>query len=112
MAARLENQLRYAKRQTAYAWAKYYEELEVSHRSSLNQYNLNNQVAGVEELPLHLVAEIADLSKRLKQEISCPICFEVIDGEDLKITGCGHKYCKECFTKIDECSVCRKKIKK
>ena len=112
MAGNLENKLRFAKKQTAYAWAKYYEELEISHVSSVNQYNINNQVAEVEELPLHLVMEIADLSKKLKKEISCPICFDVIEGGDLKITGCGHKYCKECFTKINECAVCRKKIKK
>ena len=106
----MENKLRWAKKQTAYAWAKYYEELEVNHNQSVNQYKINSQVAEVEELPQFLVNEIADLTKKLKKEISCPICFDVI--EELKITGCGHKYCKECFTKISECAICRKKLKK
>jgi len=112
MTSRLENQLRYAKKQTAYAWAKYYEELETRHDNNVSQYNINNQVVGVEELPQHLVKEIAEYTEALKKEISCPICFDVIDKAVLKITGCGHKYCKECFDKIVECAICRKPIKK
>ena len=87
MTSRLENQLRYAKKQTAYAWAKYYEELETRHDNNVSQYNINNQVVGVEELPQHLVKEIAEYTEALKKEISCPICFDVIDkGKDLSLS--------------------------
>ena len=106
----MDNQLRYAKKQTAYAWAKYYQQLETNHQHRVNQYNLNHRMVGVDELPQHLVDEIAGLNIELKKEISCPICFDII--ENLKITGCGHKYCNECFKKIDKCSICRKKINK
>ena len=108
----MDNQLRYAKKQTAYAWAKYYQQLSINHEHSITQYNLNHKMVGIEELPQHLVDEIAELNIELKKDISCPICFDIIEKDVLKITGCGHKYCKDCFEKIDKCSICRKKINK
>ena len=35
----LENQLKWAKKQTAFAWAKYYEEINSSHIDDVHQYN-------------------------------------------------------------------------
>ena len=49
--------------------------------------------------------------KELNNKISCPICCEIIDPANLKLTNCGHKYCNDCFNKLEEsgyteCSVC------
>ena len=107
----LLKKLAYSKKQTAYAWAKFYEELEERHVSSVATYNMNAQVIEqVKELPAHLVREIQEMSEKLKREIECPICMDVI--QSLKITGCGHKYCLGCFAKIDVCALCKKKIYK
>jgi hypothetical protein len=107
----LNAKLAYAKKQTAYAWAKYYEELEQRHIASVQTYTMNTQeIEQAKELPAHLVREIQEMSEKLKREIECPICMEVI--KELKVTGCGHKYCEGCFAKIDVCALCKKKIYK
>ena len=109
----LRRQLAYSKRQTAFAWAKYYEQVNYQHNMNLTMYNShNNMVNGAEELPTHLVSEIEKMISELKKEIECPICMDIIGEGKLKITGCGHKYCDECFDKIDECAICRRKINK
>lgn len=105
------------RRQKAFAWAKYYEAINEAHTGNVAHYNTLEQVVEeVPELPKHLVDEYKQMLKDLHKEIECPICMEIIDGvefsRELKITGCGHKYCNDCFDKIDECAICRKKIKK
>ena len=113
---KLRQQLNYAKKQTAFAWAQYYQQLEENHNNSLDRYDQNNRIieSGSEVLPDHLVNEIYQMNEKLKKEINCPICLNTIDNKEykLKITGCGHKYCEDCFNKIDTCAVCRKKIYK
>jgi len=102
------------RKQKAFAWAKYYEALNEAHTGNVAHYHTINQVVEeVPELPKHMVDEYAELLKLLHKNIECPICMEIIQTPlVLKITGCGHKYCNECFDKIDECAVCRRKIKK
>tara|TARA_R110000765_G_scaffold143677_2_gene245381 strand:- start:1265 stop:1585 length:321 start_codon:yes stop_codon:yes gene_type:complete len=94
----------------AFAWAKYYEAKEEAHNNNVAHYNTTNAVIEIHELPKHLVDEYKVLLVELHKTIECPICFEIIDK--LRITGCGHKYCNDCFDKINECAVCRRKIKK
>jgi hypothetical protein len=107
----LLKKLAYSKKQTAFAWAKYYKELEERHVSSVATYNMNKKVIEQSnEIPAHLVREIQEMTVALKRDIECPICMDVI--QSLKITGCGHKYCEGCFTKIDVCALCKKKIYK
>jgi len=109
----LRNQLRWSKKQTAYAWAKYYEEVSSSHDNNVTLYNNHQAIMeGAEELPSHIVGEIEKMCKELKKDIECPICLDVIGHGKLKITGCGHKFCEECFNNIDTCAICRKKINK
>jgi hypothetical protein len=97
----------------AYAWAMYYNEIERTHTAALNHYYTVNRVVEDEFIPFpeHLTAEYNQMLKDLHKQIECPICMEII-GDDLKITGCGHKYCNSCFEKIDRCAICRRKIKK
>ena len=63
-------------------------------------------------LPTHLVEELEEMCIQLKKEIECPICLEPIEKGQLKISYCGHKYCKTCFSQIDKCCICRRPFKK
>lgn len=107
----LENQLKYSKKQTSYAWAKFYEAESNQHLENVVQYQKIEVFSQVEDIPLHIIAEFKEMMKQLKKKIECPICLEVIEVDDMKLAGCGHKYCSTCFEKIDKCAICRKKIK-
>ena len=107
----LRRKLNYSKKQTAYAWAKYYQETTSNHEQNVNHYQANTTILnGVDEMPQHIVEEIEKMTAQLKKQVECPICLEVIEVGALKISGCGHKYCGECFKQIDTCAICRKKI--
>ena len=110
---RLQNKLTWSKKQTSYAWAKNYELMNRQHSGYIRQYNQNNSVLEhADELPIHLVSEIEEMNKALKKDIECPICYETIEEGHLKISVCGHKFCDECFPKLDKCATCRRKFKK
>lgn len=101
------------KKERAFAWAKYYTEktdrLAADRANYLNYQNINK---GGEELPPHFTSWVEGLMKDLKQKIECPICMDIIEEGQLKITNCGHNYCSQCFKEIDKCAICRKKIYK
>lgn len=109
----MNSQIQRLKKAKAFAWAKYYEALNEAHHNDIAHYNTVTEfvLSGDLELPKHMVDEYAELCKELHKKIECPICFDIIE-EDLKITGCGHKYCSTCFERIDTCAICRRKIKK
>ena len=107
----LEKELAWAKKQTSFAWAKFYEAENNQHLEDMVQFKKIEVFTEVEDIPLHVVAELKSMMKQLKKKIECPICLEVIEVDDMKLAGCGHKYCSHCFEKIDKCAVCRKKIK-
>lgn len=130
------------KRQRAYAWSKYYKELEKNHDQQIQILGLLSMIRqnaiyfggmhstsgssidpididaparapdALPEMPNHLTTEFEDMLEKLKKSVECPVCLESIGKGKLKITGCGHKYCEACFAKIDKCAVCRRKIKK
>ena len=108
-----QQQLDYAKRQTSYAWAKYYSQINSAHNGDINVYRQNLRVLEhQDELPIHLVNEIEEMSKKLRIQIQCPICMEVIEEGKLKISVCGHKYCNDCFPQLDKCAMCRRVFNK
>ena len=111
----LQRQLQYSKKQTAYAWAKYYEERETAHTHDTNTFQSLINVEQQQDMPTHIVEELKELSTKLKKKIECPICLEIIDINFLSITKCGHKYCSPCLTQLknnsNKCAVCRRKIK-
>ena len=57
-----------------------------------------------------LKTQYLEMYEKLKMETECPICFETINKENAKLTNCGHLHCLTCFNKLDNCSICRKKI--
>jgi hypothetical protein len=109
----LTRKLNWSKKQTSYAWGKYYEQCRERQVSSIEAYQVVSNVP-VEELPTHLQNEMREYIKKLKIDIECPICLDVINPDNLEITRCGHKYCKTCFntlkTTTKKCAVCRKTI--
>lgn len=108
----LERQLDWAKRQKSYAWAKYFESEASRQRDDVVQYQQIERIVEVDDIPLNIRSEFKDMLKALKKKIECPICYNVIEPDDMKLTNCGHKYCPDCFEKIDKCAICRKSLKK
>jgi hypothetical protein len=69
-----------------------------------------NQYERSQEVPRFITDEIKSLIGELKKEIECPICYEELKSDEIKFSSCGHKYCQDCLSKINECAICRKKI--
>ena len=108
----VQNQLRYSKKQTCFAWAKYYEAEANRLRGDIAVYNNLNQLPP--ETPEFVLTQIKDLMVELKKKIECPICLDIIEPTELGITKCGHKYCKSCLDRLKttskKCAVCRKTL--
>ena len=96
-------------------WAKYYTAEARAHQKNIDLKEqiekLKNQIKGEDEgIPEFMKNEITDLLKELKKDIECPICYEDLKSDEIKFSSCGHKYCQDCLSKINECAICRKKI--
>ena len=65
-----------------------------------------------EQTPEFIVDELRELHQRLRIMVECPICYETIQSGSFKIAQCGHKYCDNCFSRLDRCAICRRKISK
>ena len=102
-------------------WAAFYKSENNAHERSLQVYETNRQLllkikereAPLEEkshIPDFVKNEITEMIDKLKIEISCPICYDILESKDIKFSNCGHKYCSTCLSKINECAICRKKI--
>jgi len=101
------------------AWRMYYSETEAHFRSHLQHYqdikDFEKRLEGANReavIPTHIINELKDLIAKTKKKVSCPVCLDIIKGEDLVITNCGHKYCKTCHDKLLTCALCRKPLKK
>jgi hypothetical protein len=44
----------------------------------------------------------------INKEYECPICYEDVIYSIKSI--CGHLYCLNCFSKLNKCAICRKKL--
>ena len=117
--SQLENQLNWSRRQTAFAWGKFYEVQR--QRFETNLITVNNFEANelIDEIPLglnkHLQDMIKELYKEAKSICDCSICLDRIDSEDLKTGKCGHNFHQSCIdTWIaggnKKCPVCRKQF--
>ena len=96
-------------------WASFYRsEADAHQRDTLYLEAIHDLKLKLEEteteFPAFVANELRDLMISLKKQIECPICMDELDAKDIKFSSCGHKYCQECLSKLDECAVCRKKI--
>ena len=107
-----------------YAWAKYFKLLEEHHYLEMRVLGAMQQLddtgtcedpidvdSPVKMIPEHVTKEIEDMMGELKKNVECPVCMEVIPKGSLKITSCGHKFCKTCVDRLDTCALCRHKLK-
>ncbi len=108
----LRNQLNWSKKQTAFAWAKFYEASTTQLRSDIEAYNQINTLPP--ETPDFVLEQLKEFHIQLRKKIECPICLDIIEPEGLSISKCGHKYCKDCLDKLKtttkKCAICRKKL--
>mgnify|MGYP003152606385 FL=1 len=110
----LRNKLAWSKKQTSYAWGKYYESQSENQGVHINHFEYLTQVVERDTTPQFVIDELKDLMIQLKKEIECPVCLSVIQPENIGFTKCGHKYCKECLEQLKlttkKCAMCNRKI--
>ena len=116
------------RKQTAYAWGRYYDIEAQFHNAQMAIYNELNEShipdpegeydmfdVGTD----HLNKFVSDLYKKAKEQVQCSICLEIIDANDLEITKCGHTFHKNCMTELKkaksedryvDCPICRTKL--
>lgn len=116
----LTTRLNYANKRVAFAWAKYYEQLNNALHEDHGHYIQYNRVVEEDTIPEHIKGQLKEMATALKKKWECPICLDMIEEGDLDITNCGHFYCKPCLTQHKEvqkrdgkakweCATCRRK---
>ncbi len=119
MAARDTAELTRVRRQKAFAWAKYYEQVNTAHSNDRVHFRTYSSAAAETSIPAHIKTEFLSMAATLKKRWECPICLGMIEEGDLEITNCGHYYCKGCLTGLQaaartahkpkwDCAVCRR----
>jgi hypothetical protein len=48
-----------------------------------------------------------ELYKQCDSTDDCPVCYETIDSEKLKVPGCCHTICTDCAGRCNNCPICR-----
>lgn len=93
-----------------YAWAQYFQS-RTEHIQKMSE--LHKKIEKINKsswIPKHFLNNYLEMANELKREISCIICYDSVNKDNVSITLCGHIYCKVCISKINECSVCKKKL--
>jgi hypothetical protein len=106
-AEQLTLKLNWARKQKAYAWAKFYETTRGVLHDDHAHYATFNQVADDRSIPEHIKTTMKETATALKKKWECPICVDMIDDDDLEITNCGHFYCKGCLAQWQAASKAR-----
>jgi len=105
-------------------WACFFKSENNNHRIHTEYcdkiFQLNNKLKDLTQLenqgiPIHIVSELKELYDLSKKEISCPICLDTIETNNIKFSSCGHKYCNNCLEQLKaqnnpKCAICRRKI--
>ena len=116
---KLTSSLQFARKQKAFAWAKYYEQVNGSHHADHDTVIVYERIVEDAGIPVHIKTEMKEMAIALKKKWECPICMEMIDDGELEITNCGHYYCKPCLVAYQvqqkrenpnkwKCAVCRR----
>ncbi len=95
-------------------WKCYY--IEREHIYDLQEVRENLQ-DDVEELRKnetgdyeHLKNMFLTLYEKVGELCECPVCFETMTKEVTFVPMCGHLICNNCKSRLDKCSICRKKL--
>jgi Zinc finger, C3HC4 type (RING finger) len=97
MADRQAQQMIAQRKQTKYAWAKFYEMAGERHEVDYRHYRRLTETTQAVGVPEHIKQELKTLAQELKKNWECPICYEMIEHEKLYISNCGHFYCQPCL---------------
>ena len=105
------SELEWQKRQTKYAWAKYYE-LQRTHLGLDIEQVRVLRVMVEEEVPQFIRDELKVLLTELNKRVQCPVCLDDMEPSNLEISKCGHKYCQSCLETLKAqpnpmCALCR-----
>lgn len=124
--ASLTTSLTYARKRTAFAWAKYYEATNADHHGAVVHHAVLQSNIADPAIPKHIKNALTEMAGELKKKWDCPICSDMIPDGGLEISNCGHFYCKPCLVSLKafwatkpeseskgkwECGVCRRKHK-
>jgi hypothetical protein len=65
-----------------------------------------------EDIPPHFTREFIKMAIELNKEHNCPVCYECVNEETIKIPFCAHIICKDCYQqlRVKKCPTCRKDI--
>jgi len=74
------------------------------HRLRVERRIANNKYKAMIEKMQKKFSEYYD---KLVEKDECPVCYEEIIAEKLKVPGCCHSICKGCAEKCDKCPICR-----
>lgn len=55
----------------------------------------------------NLINKLYDVYKKSNIKEECPVCYDTIENEKLKIPRCAHYICESCHSRCDECPICR-----
>ena len=101
-------------------WACFFKAEQLNHELHMEQMETLKKLeekmkereskSEIWNIPEFVKTEITDMIKELKKNVECPICYEELTADKIKFSGCGHKYCETCLSKINECAICRRKI--
>ena len=116
-------QIKQLERKSKMGWACYYQSQQKHHEETSLMYNKimrlqifirerDKPLVEKAHIPEFITNEILELTEQLKREIQCPICMDDLPAKEIKFSSCGHKYCKDCLSKIDKCALCKSKIYK
>jgi hypothetical protein len=73
-------------------------------RMRVERRNIENKYKAMFE---KMQKKFADYYSEIKVKDDCPVCYEVITAEKLKVPGCCHTICSCCAEKCDKCPICR-----
>ena len=101
------------KRRYKYAWAKFYEQIEMNVDNARdNHIVITNVIQNSNTIPQHIITELEEQAEQLRKQFECPVCLEPIEKGKLKVSFCGHKYCEVCFPQLTNCAICRKNFRR
>lgn len=68
-----------------------------------------------DDIPNHVTNMIYDMSKKLGEIPSCPVCLNEVTKKNIRMSFCGHIFCSECLETIKQqnspkCASCRSEL--
>jgi len=99
-------------------WKNYYHERELSNQMWMDLIRIRKMhQRNEEDRPIgYLQRMVLSMLKKYEDgKHECPVCEDVMRGDDLVLTSCGHMFCADCLgswrVKHNTCPMCRAVMK-